>query len=739
MTPDRIRDVIVALAAGVLTLAVTAWVLHLPDAGLRVPFSYGGDNMLTLAAIKGVFAHGWYLSNPSLGAPAGLELYDFPAFSGDALHLLLLKVLSVGISDVVLAENLYYLGGIAASAVTAYAVMRVHGLSRTVGFVLAVVFALSPEHFLRTEGHIFLATTWSLPLAAHLVIEVLSGRPLVTRDAQRGPARAFLTRRTVTTVAICVVMATTDSYYAFFTVALVLGASVVSAVASRRPARLATGLVVVAVAGGVLVLEQLPSLVYWSGHGRNDLVAQRTPQESDVYGLKVSDMLLPVPGHRIDALADVRDRYEESRLPVGGGGGLGALGAATGLALLVSVGLLVAAAAGRARPPGSPLERPAAVAALSAVLFGSVGGFGVLFAYVVDPQFRGLGRIAMLVALFALMAVGPLLDRGLAALRRRRAGGLVVYPLAAVLLWLAILDQTSPRMTPPYEANRAEYRSDAQFVRAIESVLGPGASIFQLPYAEFPEVPSNVGGGHLRGYLHSGSLRWSYPAMRGRDEDWQKLLDGEPAERVVKAVAAAGFAGLWLDRRGYEDRGAEIEGKIAAIAGPASAVSSDQQLVFWDLRDIARRLAAGNDPGTLTAAREDTVLPLRLRFGAGFDPVETSPEGTDFHWAGAEGRVDVVNHAGHPRETRVTLNIATATGEPANATVVWPGGDRQSVAVPAGGTRLVRRLTAQPGLNTVTISTDAAALPDAPRERRIVILDPTLAPNAAFSLTLPDA
>ena len=70
----------------------------------------------------------------------------------------------------------------------------------------------------------------------------------------------------------------------------------------------------------------------------------------------------------------------------------------------------------------------------------------------------------------------------------------------------------------PYAASQAEYASDAGLVRRMEETLPVHAQVFQLPYVAFPEVPPR----HrlqpydaLRPYLHSRTLHWSFPSMRG--------------------------------------------------------------------------------------------------------------------------------------------------------------------------------------------------------------------------------
>src|SRR4051812_30938218 len=78
-------------AAASMVTAVVALRLHKAD--LRIPFMHGGDSLFYEMLTKSVAEGGWYWNVPRLGAPSGLDLYDFPA--AETLHLLALKVLSL--------------------------------------------------------------------------------------------------------------------------------------------------------------------------------------------------------------------------------------------------------------------------------------------------------------------------------------------------------------------------------------------------------------------------------------------------------------------------------------------------------------------------------------------------------------------------------------------------------------------------------------------------------------------
>jgi phosphoglycerol transferase len=103
-----------------------------------------------------------------------------------------------------------------------------------------------------------------------------------------------------------------------------------------------------------------------------------------------------------------------------------------------------------------------------------------------------------------------------------------------------------------------------------------------VPFPETPPVNRMVDYDELRGYLHSDDLRWSYGAVRGRN-DPNAALAAEPVPALVRDAAAAGFAGIYVDRFGYVDQAAKLEGELATALGTKPLVSDNGRLAFYEL------------------------------------------------------------------------------------------------------------------------------------------------------------
>jgi phosphoglycerol transferase len=716
-----------------LSLLIAALVLELWKANLRVPiFPFdGSDGGLTLASIKGVLDHGWYETNANLGAPFGQVNHDFPLYIGELGSILEIKGLSLFSSQVAVVLNAFVMLGFPLAALTAFLVLRRLGLSRPVALTCGVFFSVMPFHFTRAEAHLFLANYYAVPVGAYLILCVSGFEPPFSRRAGVAGWRSWVSRRSLSTLALCLLVGIGGLYYAAFTVLLVALAGSVGAIARRRWSSLVAGMVVIAAIGVPVFATAVPEILYKADHGANHVVGDRQAVDSLAYGLPPIQLVLPVPHHRIGALAALRTRYDsdsdrgfpgvQQQMPNDSLGSFGTIGLAWLLAGLLATAL--------GRGWREPLARHAGVAAALAVALGATSGLGALFAYVVTPQIRAWDRIAILIGFFSLIGLALLLTRGVAALRRRRRGRVLGAGFLAATLCLAVLDGTSPQIAPDYAAAAASWRSEAALVSGIQYVLPRGAMVLEFPYIPYPEAvgPNGLGTySMLVPYLHSTTLRWSAGAMAGRASDWLATASTEPLEQLIRGSVAAGFLGVYVDRRGYSDGGSSLASQITALTGATPIASSDGQALFFDLMPYAASLRAQIPASRLTLIADATTRPMF--FGDGFFAA-TVAGGHSLRWAQARSQIQL--SAGETERVRFTAVIKSAESGNWVARLELPGGGVVAVPVSAAGTRVDQDFGLRPGTSVLTLTTTAPRPPGQPQDLHIELIDPTLTRSAA--------
>src|ERR1700721_244340 len=252
-----------AIAAMALSLVVAVVTWRLWRANLHIPiFSVQGDAAWTVASVKGIMQHGWYESNPSLGAPFGQLNYDFPAYVGEFGKAIMVKALALIFSNPAVVVNLILLGGFPLIALTAFLVLRHLDLSRSVALVCAVLFATSPIHFFLAPYQAFIALYAGIPLSAYLILAILGEKPLFRKRRADNPrmGTSWLSRCSITTIVMCLLVGCLGLNYAEFTCMLVGFGALLVFILRRRIAVLSTAILVIVAITVPLLGSPIPDL-----------------------------------------------------------------------------------------------------------------------------------------------------------------------------------------------------------------------------------------------------------------------------------------------------------------------------------------------------------------------------------------------------------------------------------------------------------------------------------------------
>lgn len=570
----------VYVGATALCLLILAWVMQLWRADLAVPFTlWGGDELFYSLLIKGGIDNGWYLHNSFVGMPAGLELHDYA--SADSLHLLVIRLLSFCTSNWAIILNTYFLLGFPLATLTALFVFRKFQVSNPTAVVGSLLFAFLPYHFWRGETQIFLAAYYLIPLMVMVLLWICTGEPLF--GGKQGPDKfhgRWASSAAIMSLIICIAVGSGGVYYAFFGGFFLIIAGVFGLAQQRSLRPLLAAGILLAILTLTFLANVAPSIRYAHQYAVNN-ASRRPPSAAELYSMKITHLVLPVTKHRIAYLADRKNAYLRGTI-LANENDMASLGIIGSLGFLGLIGWLVC---GNHRVYQAKLFNSLSVLNIAGILFATMAGFGALFAFYISPQIRGYNRISVYIGFFALFAVVLYVE----GLVRRWApsvvGRCLWYGVLGLVLSLGVLDQTTPEFVPSYERIKEEFSSDAEFVRRIEMLLPPNAMVFQLPYMPFPEgavIHRMRAYDPLRGYLHSQVLRWSFGAMKLREGDaWQRQVAAKPLVEMVEALQRAGFHGIYLDRYGYPDQGAEMETGLSMLLHTSPLISANQRLVFF--------------------------------------------------------------------------------------------------------------------------------------------------------------
>ncbi len=524
----------------------------------KVPLDYGLDpensDVRSLFADVKAASEGHILplipkAIPELGAPYGANWSDFPG--GDEL-LAGAGGLLTHVMGLFPAVNLMAMLASVLAALAFYATCRALKCEWMWSFAGALVFAFPAYIFAHGLHHLTIIYYWHIPLCL-----------LVCRWISLSGGLEFRQRRFAFALAVAAVTGVQNVYYTNMFVQLALLGGFFQLVRHGKKAAY-PAFCVAGAALLVFLVMRTDTFVYHHLHGSNPDAVVRRYQWVEYYSLKISDLIIPPPFHRIKAFAHFAEKYFSEVLVPGEfppGGYMGFVG-------IASLGWLIVYSAIRMlRVPrlSLPLE---AWQILWIIAYATVGGINGLVASFGFLLFRSTTRysifILAIVLLFAVRRLSALLRYALhGELPQDRRRNFTVMAAAAVYATvLALWDQSPPQMTTGEIAeNAVAMESDRSFTEKIEASVPKGGMIFQLPVMDFPESP--IGGlgayDHLRPYVFSKHLRYSFGAVKGRPRDaWQHDIEQLGLGQMVAQLEKYGFSGIYVNRETLPDKGTAL-------------------------------------------------------------------------------------------------------------------------------------------------------------------------------------
>ncbi len=571
---------LVALLAVSTLVFVWSHALTTPDRW-GTPVNYEGDAVQILTWIKAASEGDYYPGLPvridRLGAPFGANWNDFPMYEKCLTVLLGLLALPLGVFA---AGNAAVLLAHVSAAMSFYLVCRFLRHRWEWSFAGALLFGFAHYNCWRGLQHLLLAFTWTLPPALLCCAIVAKG----SRARPGNSSGRFC-------LAIACVMGVSNPYNLYMYLQLMTFALLAQWLSARRPDNLRIGVMSLGAAIGSFVIVNAGTFIYRFQHGANPAGIVRNYYESEQYGLKLLECVLPPATHNLSLLADLGQAY----------GGLHKITGEVhspylGMAALCGLAWLIVESVARmssARHRAKPAPQLAQIAWIQA--YASIGGVNCLAAFGGLLLFRASNRFSIYISALLLMFLAARLSRW--TRRRPRKHSLA---LAAALTLVGLWDQVPfPEREPEIARHQARLKEDRQFIARLESALPEHSMIFQVPVVSFPEAAPIEGLEPyelLRPYLHSTRLRFSHGSNRGRwQEDWQLVLENASAKELVDQLERFGFAGLLIHRNAFSDRGASLISHLKRVGRTQSITdaSGNRTLILLQPQSPAALPAPG--------------------------------------------------------------------------------------------------------------------------------------------------
>jgi hypothetical protein len=621
------RLVLLTGVAGLVCISHYGW---WTPAQWSVPAEYTGESLEILARIKAASEGDLAPLQPQvmsrLGAPFGANWSAYP--SSDMLLVWTLGQVA-RVTGVAVAANLALLLAVLSAAWSFYACARWLRLQWEWAMAGALLFAFTFQTFNRGLQHLLIAFSWTVPLAILSVALVASSRRMHWRSKWGA------------VVLVSALGIGVSNPYLLFLYLQLMGLALLAHLAGGRwrAENVQVGAAALALALAALALVQAHPWLYATDTAA-DSPLERNYGGTEMYALKPLELAVPPATHRWEPMGFFGQRYlrwsdwrsTEAFAPYLG---------LVGLAGLVWLGGAAAWAIWRRRRvPGAALTTGWVLA------FASVGGVTNFFAFFTGlALFRASNRFSVFISAAVLLFLVARLSRWgrawPAGWRRLGAVGLVVFGLADQL--------PRPMAAERREAMARMARNDVEFGRRLEAALPAGAMVFQLPVISFPEAPPQYQLGdseHFRPFVATETLRFSYGSLKGRSRgQWQRDLARLTTTEQIQALESYGFAAIYLNRRGFADRGEALLAELAALGRSERIEGVRREQIVVLLRP---------------AAQPVPPVARKLTFGRGWHRPPHGGLQTEPRWAFEPATMSFFNPYAEAREFELNLALSGA-------------------------------------------------------------------------------
>lgn len=557
---------------GIVAILLFYIIRHLWNWDLTVPFDYGGDVVGILQVIKTMIRGDSIFNIEGIAAPFGSNRMT-TLFDG-SLHYIFFYILAKITNSVGLTINLYFILTFAFSADCCYFLLRRLNISKVSSFVLGLAYAFIPGHLLRGQSHLFIGSSFILPLACLSVIYLINGEfckdefALKERLNFKDVLRSIQYKKMIYSLIMLSLLTLSTLYYGMY-IAIIIAFATLYIVIEKKQLRhiFYTFLMYLSIAFSAIIAF-IPLLIYKlnSSDFISNLNSTRSMEDVETYGLKLVQLLLPIIDHRIPLFAKLSRGY--LKFPLVNENYMSSLG------ILLSCGFLIGIFCIFFKFfHNSCLIVKISKLNLFIFLVATIGGFSSIIG-MVNYSLRCFNRYSFFIGIFSAIIIGIILDKINNIICNLKIKGKLLgnkkfynYIKAlciCILIIGIILDQTPSTigLTKEFSEKQKEiYYNDNKFVSQIEKHEGKNAMVLVLPMSYGLEgtigrTSTGLGGSYeeYKMYFHSNTSKWSPDAVQGEKTDiWLQNLDTHSYEEILKISSIMGFTGIALYYDGFEE------------------------------------------------------------------------------------------------------------------------------------------------------------------------------------------
>jgi phosphoglycerol transferase len=535
----------------VVTCFLFFYSFNLTLRNISIPIIYQGDVISFILLVKRASESWNYLYNINQGYPFGSQLFDYPLT--EHLQFILLSII-YKFSTIGFTINIAYLLNYILCTLISIYVLRRFGVNRGIALSIGILFNFSFMHQARLT-HYSLSLYFIIPLFFLTYKYIASSSKLV-----------FLNKKKMyLIILVSFTSSFVSSYYSFFHLIVLTTLLLISLITKNSFFSLNSLKCILATVAG-LFLAQFPYFLYSSIYGNNKSGALRQFIETDLYSLRLVNLLIPHPDYMIGSIDRIFSEFRSSALgPIGENN-------FTSLGLMSVVGfILIFYFSLRKFKFSHEVLKILLVTIVPLTLFSTTGGLANLFSYFITPQIRAVNRMSVFILFGGYLALAVCLQHILVKTRK----SIAILSLTTIF-FLGLIDQmihpndfkSGTTSNYPTSFTNSSYFSDQDIGRLInEESKGQPLKVYQLPFNSFPEAPqvNEMDSYYLaRPYLFSNSnISFSFPQMKGRPESsFMENLSQLSIKEQLQIVKQLDFNSILIFTGAFNERKIPFEAEL---------------------------------------------------------------------------------------------------------------------------------------------------------------------------------
>lgn len=492
-----------------------------------------GDGSAILQQTRAIMEHGYfYFSNKFLGYPFGID-WDY-APTVFLSYMLGVGFFSIFTDNPATVVTLIFIYSFVITSVVAYIVFRRLGLNHIISFSGAQLYTFIPYHFF-TTGHLLLSFYFIGVIALFYAIKIINEKDYIED--------IFSSKKNLIIHSIILILSMQEHVYFIFYFVLVIGMALLVYIGKHSQELfnikdintkyrwLKLSFIPSIILIGIII-SWLPFIVYSIDNVNINTtqVHYRNAVDSEIYAGKLTELLYPNVGHRLELFREFTNNYYKKVSSHEMTESLrSSLGLISSIIFIFSIFFLFKLF----KFPNEKLNK--ILTFLSALnyfvfLWFTIGGLGSIFSLFISPAYRAWNRISVVISIICIAMLCFILqflyDKYANTNKRK-----IIYSISILfIVFIGLLDQT-PRYG--YKIDKT-LQNNIKFYNQLQDIVKEGAVVYQYPFAKYP-VPATVNLYELyEAYAFAPKLKYNIGTNNGSiGSNFYELLNELPIKEQV--------------------------------------------------------------------------------------------------------------------------------------------------------------------------------------------------------------